>query len=119
MLDASLLRVELRREMAGGIVVARLVVLCFFLVACRRRAQVHSQRSTGCVPGRCSFMVFILCGSLQSHRAMVLLPALVSLLSSPFSSSGAPVEAGGQRRRQMKTMDASSTKDLWDLIAKF
>ncbi|WVZ60939.1 hypothetical protein U9M48_010893 [Paspalum notatum var. saurae] len=90
-----LVPVELHREMAGGIVVARLVVLCFFLIACRRRAQVHSQRSTGCVPGRCSFMLFILCGSLQSHRAMVLLPALASLPSSPFSSSGAPVEAGG------------------------
>jgi hypothetical protein len=46
------------------------VDLCFFLASCRRCGQVHSERSTGCVPGRCFSFVCSFCGSIQSLCAM-------------------------------------------------
>jgi len=58
---------EWYRLMATGLGVVRRVVLLFFIGACGRRAQDHGQRSTGCVPGRCSStVIFFLCGSFKA-----------------------------------------------------
>lgn len=106
------------RMMAAGLVVERWVELCFFLSVRRRRAQIHGQKSTGCVPGRWSSIASFLCGSIKSLRAMVFLLAWASSLSSPFPDGGAAVDEGGRVRR-LKTADGRCTKDPWTLIVIF
>jgi hypothetical protein len=99
------------RVVAVGLVAVWWVDLCFFLASCRRCGQVHSERSTGCVPGRCFSFVCSFCGSIQSLCAMVLLLALAFLPSSSYSDVGL-----GDDGDERWAMAAASTKDSKDLF---
>ena len=72
---------------------------------------IHGHRSWGCVPGRCTFVVFFYCGSSQSLWAIQLLLARELLSFSPVSGD---VVHGGerQRRRPWKTSCAKDLKDF-------
>ena len=78
---------------------------------------IHGHRSWGCVPGRCTFVVFFYCGSSQSLWAIQLLLARELLSFSPVSGD---VVHGGerQRRRPWKTSCAKDLKDF-DVIFLF
>jgi len=71
----------------------------------RRRALIHGQEGSGCVPGRWSFNVCfipslesgVLCGSFQSHGAMGLL-----LTWGERRLESAVVSGSGERRRTLE-----------------
>ena len=90
------------RELAVGLVVARWKGRCSVLAARRHGLRFLDQRSSGCVPVRCSTLVFLFCGSCQSFQAMGLLLVLV-VVNSSFSSCshGGFGDGGGGRQRRL------------------
>ena len=118
------------RELAVGLVVARWKGRCSVLAARRHGLRFLDQRSSGCVPVRCSTLVFLFCRSCQSFQAMGLLLVLV-VVNSSFSScshSGFGDGGGGRQWRLMFFLAVASgrrrrhsamvdhTKDLQDLF---
>ncbi|WVZ84989.1 hypothetical protein U9M48_031954 [Paspalum notatum var. saurae] len=90
------------RVMAVGFVAAWWVDLCFSLAARRRRlAQIHVQGSSGCVPGRWTFIGYFFCGSFESLATMGLLWVWASSMASIFLGGDFPLVHGGVRRLKM------------------
>jgi len=69
-----------------------------FFAARWRWVLIHGRRSLGCVPGRGASTEFFFCGSMQSLRAMGLLPIWEML--SVFFNSG---RGGGRQRRRRRS----------------
>jgi len=93
--------VLLYRGMAYGMKDVWWVDWRLVLAVCRRWVLIYSRSSLGCVPGRCTSLVFSCCGSRQRLCAMMLLQTLVYLLF--ISVSGGHTSGEVRRWKRMES----------------